>query len=191
MIIEIYDRATTFPTEEYATLEEAREAELEFTPDLPAVEDILEYSCNPRRFRKVDVDGDDVDGDEWQDTTTGEIYIIQSADQICPGDGSVKLRLAFRLAGLEHFIAILCPIILAQTDGQPKMYATLEGVELSNTRPDGDPPLDVLAYVGMSIDDLRARVLSVYLGRVILMIEAVKWPTIAGSKTATSTGNHT
>lgn len=151
--------------------------------DLPAVEDTLEYSCNPRRFRKVD-------GDEWQDRTTGEIYIIQSADQICPGDGSVKLRLALHLAEPQHFIAILCPSILGQSDGQPKMYATLEGVELSNTRPNGDPPLDVLSYVGMSIDDLRARVLSVYLGRVILMMVAAKWPSIAGSKTATSTGNH-
>ena len=186
---DVYERASTFPTEEYTTLEEAREAEMWALtvmdlPNVPAIEDTLEYSCNPRRFRKVD-------GDQWQDRTTQEIYNIESADQICPDDGSVKLRLALHLAEPQHFVAILCPSILGQTDDQPKMYATLEGVELSDTRPDGDPPLDVLIYLGMSIDDLRARVLSVYLGRVILFIEGAKWPDVAPSKTATSAGNHT
>lgn len=55
------------------------------------------------------------------------------------------------------------------------MWATLDGQELSNTRPsDGTLPNE-LAYVGMSIDDLRSRVLSVHLARNLLIIMAQKW----------------
>lgn len=59
------------------------------------------------------------------------------------------------------------------------MFVNLQGHDLShNTRPTEryDPPLteemtlNMLSWVGMSIDQLRARSLSVYIGRTILLV---------------------
>lgn len=59
------------------------------------------------------------------------------------------------------------------------MFVDLTGFELSNnTRPTVHykPPLtdemtlDTLVWTGMSIDQLRERVLSVYIGRAILLV---------------------
>ena len=174
---DIHEHSARFPAVFYDTLEEARAAELEILtemniPALPLIEDTLTFI-----FFIVKVDTD-----KWQDRIIGEIYVTNSADELCPWDGSVKVRLALHLANPQHSVAILCPSVLGETDGQPKTYALLDGTKLADTRPEVVPPLDVLSYVEMSIDDLRARVLSVYFGRVILMIVGLKWPTVAPSK---------
>ena len=103
-------------------------------------------------------------------------------DDIC-GLG-VKTRLAEYRGVPTHFIMIICPPVLEQIDGQPKMFADLLGTDLSdNTRPTilYDPPLTdqmtlyMLAWEGMSIDQLRAKVLSVYIGRTILIVTNAKY----------------
>ena len=185
-MVDIYEQAARFPPEEYRTLEEARDAELEVLaemnqPHLPAIEDTLTFSRNPRRFVNQG-------GNRWQDRTTREIYTINSVDEICPWDGSVKVRLALHLVDPQYFVAILCPSVLGQTDGEPKMYAALSGTEFANTRPNGDPPLHVLSFVGMSIDQLRARVLSVYLDRIVLIKVGQKWPDVATGKELSGKG---
>ena len=87
---------------------------------------------------------------------------------------------------------ILCPAVLTQRVGEPKIFATVDGKELSHTIPspvydgnNGDPlpnvtaveSLDLLLWQGMNIDQLRERVLSVYMGRVILFLTGQKYYT--------------
>ena len=98
-------------------------------------------------------------------------------DDIC-GPG-IKTRLARSRADPPNFVMILCLPVLAQIDGQPKMFADIRGNDLShNTWPTpmtDDSTLYMLAWYGMSIDQLRERVLSVYIGRTILLITSAKY----------------
>lgn len=85
----------------------------------------------------------------------------------------------------RYLVVILCPSVLTQTAGEPKMYADLAGTELSNTRPNfvgvkgqrltAEETLDLLAWKGMFIDQLRERVLSVYIARVIILAIGAKF----------------
>lgn len=98
--------------------------------------------------------------------------------EICPP--GAKIAAAEVLARPQHFTVVLCPELLTQAPGKHKMFATLSGVELTNTRHgtdvNGDTvPEDRFAWIDMSIDDLRQEVLSVYLGLIIMYIQGVKF----------------
>ena len=114
----------------------------------------------------------------WRDTTTGLLYRGLSGPEMCPP--GVKLRLGEVLSRPQFYIVVLCPELLTQTPGKPKMFATLKAMELTHTRNNVDvngvqDDLDIFAWDGMSIDDLRQKVLSVYLGLVIMYVQAVKF----------------
>lgn len=105
-----------------------------------------------------------------------------SGPEICPP--GTKLALGEVLyrdpANPFYYIVVLCPELLTQTPGKPKMFATTMAGELTHTRNNvnvnGEPDdLDYFAYDGMSIDGLRQKVLSVYLGLVIMYIQGVKF----------------
>ena len=132
----------------------------------------LLFTCNPDSFVKLTRG--------WWDSETRQYYNVPGAvddGDIC-GPG-VKTRLADYRGEPRHYIMIICPPVLEQIDGEPKMFADLDGTDLShNTRPSVlyDPPLtedmtlNMLAWEGTSIDQLRERVLSVYIGRTILLV---------------------
>ncbi len=112
-----------------------------------------------------------------------QYYYVPGAaeDDIC-GPG-IKTRLARSRADPPNFVMILCPPVLVQIDGQPMMFADLKGHDLShNTWPRWDfPPvtdestLYMLGWLGMSIDQIREKVLSVYIGRIILLVTSAKY----------------
>lgn len=140
-------------------------------PILP-LDSTLLFTCNPTSFTKM--------SEGWWDTETMQYYNVPGAvndGDIC-GSG-MKTRLAEHRGQPWHFIMILCPAVLGQIDGQPKMFADLYGTDLShNTRPTeysdtdltNEMTLNMLYWEGMSIDQLRERVLSVYIGRTILLV---------------------
>lgn len=108
------------------------------------------------------------------------VYLQITTDAvICPP--GVNTRLAKHPASTSpqasrpaYLIAILCPQILTQTPGRPKMWATLDGLELTNTRPTAGTQ-DSLLWIGMHIDVLRQRVLSVWIGRMVILITSLKY----------------
>ena len=132
----------------------------------------LLFTCNPVSFTRLT--------GGWWDTETIQYYNVPGAvndDDICGPD--IKTRLAVHRGQPWHFIMILCPPVLGQVEGQPKMFVDLSETDLShNTRPSEyfPPPLtsgmtlNMLLWEGMSIDQLRTRVLSVYIGRTILLV---------------------
>ena len=145
------------------------------TRDLSQVTYNVLFSCDPYTFRKIS-------GNNWWDRDTLQLYNITSADVIC--DSNTKTRLALRPEPFG-FVVILCPAVLTQTTGQPKMFATLDGAELSNTRPSPEyeddynvtaaESLEIFGWDGTNVDQLRERVLSVYLGRVVLFLTGQKY----------------
>ena len=160
-----------FDTTIYANLADAwGDAELS-DPTLP-LDSTLCFTCDPDSFTRLT-------GGWWYFETV-QYYNVPGAvddEDIC-GPG-IKTRLAEYRGDPWHFIMIICPAVLEQTDGQPKMFADLEGTDLShNTRPTEihDPPLteemtlNMFGWEGMTIDQLRAKILSVYIGRTILIV---------------------
>ncbi len=60
------------------------------------------------------------------------------------------------------------------------MFAGLDGLELSHTRDSEDAngnvdAVDLFGWLDMSIDELRQHVLSVWIGRVIMYIQGIKF----------------
>lgn len=165
-----------FDTAIYPTLAAAWGNANILDPILP-LNSTLYFTCDPTSFVRV--------AGGWWNTVTQQYYSLPGAaneGDIC-GPG-VKTRLAESRQQPRHFIMILCPLVLEQVDGQPKLYADLSGTELShNTRlnEEYDPPLtnamtlNILLWIGMSIDQLRERVLSVYIGRAILLVISAKY----------------
>lgn len=142
--------------------------------DISPVTYNLIFSCDPRTFTETS-------DNKWWDSDTQQLYII-GTDTIC--DYHTKTRLAMRPQPFG-FVVILCPAVLSQRDGEPKMWADLAGRELSNTRPTVQPvdpknlketeSLDLGIWAGMNIDQLRERVLSVYMGRIVLFLTGQKY----------------
>lgn len=179
--LDVYRLAKHFSQEAFETTIDAREFELQ---DEDGNEDLgdnfspvtynLLFSCDPRTFTKTS-------DNKWWDSDTQQLYIIGTADVIC--DYDTKTRLALRPEPFG-FVVILCPAVLTQRNGEPKMWADLAGQELSNTRPTIQPAdpnhvteiesLDLGIWAGMNIDQLRDRVLSVYMGRVVLFLTGQK-----------------
>ena len=113
----------------------------------------------------------------WFDSDTRLFYQISGSRDdenygvLCPP--GQKTRLAYN-QGLERAVVILCAGVLTQTDGQPKMFQTLSGLELTNNDRqtelvfpsdyNSDLPETVtqnaFSWLGMDIDQLRQRVLS-------------------------------
>lgn len=159
-------------------------------PDRRYLDSTTLFVCDPTTFIRDVLAVEDLGSEDgpggtadyihvWYDTATDEVYQDLTFDEeLCPS--GVPTRLAYhRGRGFrqgddeedhpDYYIVVLCPEILTQTPGKPKMWATLDGQELSNTRPSDGTLLNELAYVGMSIDDLRSRVLSVHLARNLLI----------------------
>lgn len=146
------------------------------------------YICDTSNFVKVVTQGRNP---YWYDLESGETFIITNEAEICPQ--GLKSRIASHVDPPIYFVIILCPPALTQTPGLPKMYADLAGGGLTNTRPNTDVspghPLDpntpltpemtvnLQFWVGMHIDQLRERTLSVILGRYLLFITAQKYST--------------
>lgn len=140
------------------------------------------FSCDPTTFNKVGVN-------QWFDSVTQHLYISTAEDVLCGPGVKVMMAASVRLQNPNgppgYVVIILCPSVLTQTAGEPKMYADLAGTELSNTRPNfpgvrgqsltQEDTLDLLAWDGMAIDQLRERVLSVYMMRVILYVAGAKF----------------
>lgn len=178
--LDTYELAKSFSAQKWDTIANAQQRELfadidSGTRDVSQVTYNVLFSCDPRTFRKIS-------GNNWWDRDTLQLYNITTADVIC--DSNTKTRLALRPEPFG-FVVILCPAVLTQRDGEPKMWATLDGTELSNTRPspeyDDDhnltaaESLDLLGWDGMNIDQLRERVLSVYMGRLVLFLTGQKY----------------
>ena len=165
-----------FDTQMYSTFADAQGATPRLIAGSPVYSDVTHLdtltilNCDPTVFVKVERSYTEF---LWLDTSTNNFYIITSEPEICPP--GLKTRLAAHRGEPFHFIIILCPEVLTQTPGQFKMFATLRGGELTDTRPYADPSLDMCTWDGMHIDQLRERTLSVYLGRMIIYIQAQKY----------------
>ena len=144
------------------------------------------FTCAPSTFSiVVDASGKEL----WYDTDTRLFFDIVPDNNVWAHDHIVvcppgrKTRLGFNSVN-KLAIIILCAEVLTQTDGQPKMFVGINGVELShNDRPtqttfpndyQNKPPENVtqnaFSWPGMSIDQLRQRLLSAYIGRNIITI---------------------
>lgn len=175
--LETFPFFNDFDQRVYSTLADAQLAQPRLIAGSPVASDVAGLDtltiviCDPYVFVKI---GRSYTDFLWMDSTTNRYYIITDEPEICPP--GLKTRLAIHRGEPFHFIIILCPEVLTQTDGQYKMFATLSGDELTNTRPfEEGNALDMHTWVGMRIDQLRERTLSVYLGRMVMYIQAQKY----------------
>lgn len=175
----IFSLAAAFPTKEYATIGDASQY-YDLIP--PSPDDTLVISCSPADFvRRVSVTAGGV---VWFNAFMNVDYAITNANEICRDGVKAMLGQAVtRTVPTTMFVLLLCPVILTQTDGQPKMFRNLEGFDLvTNNRPDvwdtlSDPvpltpenTINMMVWAGQHIDQLRDRVLSVIVGRILLLV---------------------
>ena len=99
----------------------------------PNPDDTLIISFDPADFLRTITAA----GVRWFNAFMNVEYSITNRNNVC-GNG-VKAMLgqaATRNSPTAMFILVLCPVILTQTDGQPKMFADLFGEDLqTNDRP--------------------------------------------------------
>lgn len=174
----------------YATLGQAM-GETDLIP--PSPDDTLIISCSPGDFNRFE----DEDGIvTWFNPFVGVHYDITNANEICAPRVKTMFGQAIGQAiPTTMFILILCPIILNQTDGRrPKMFADLEGDNLmTNNRPNVDwgslsnptpitpeNTINMMVWAGQHIDQLRDRVLSVIVGRMLLYVSVNKLTGLTG-----------
>ena len=144
--------------------------------DLQLLDATSVFWCDVTQFVKIDPMNDASPFWVWTGVgRDGESLPITMGPAICPP--GVNTRLVEHPATLTplrpaYFIMILCPQILTQTPDRPKMWATLRGQELTNTRPDAGIQ-DAVLWLGMHIDALRQRVLSVWIGRMMILITSI------------------
>lgn len=167
-----------FDETEYRNLQEALDADLDLDESLPAnlqrIDSTVRFECDPTTFSKVDSMND---ASPFWVGLDGVVLQITTDPVLCPT--GLKTRIAEHPATTNpttpaYFVVILCPEILTQTPGRPKMWATLFGEELTDTRPANDTQ-DHLLWLGMPIDSLRQNVLSVWIGRIVLLVMGVKY----------------
>lgn len=144
----------------------------------PPWDNSLVFSCSVAVWER-DAGG----GHFWYNSEMEWWYNFGEVDEICGAGVSTMLGMNVDIRVDFHFIVVLCPKVLQQTPGQPKMYAALEHTDLQlNDRPEGpytlgqgqpmteEATLNVQYWLGMTIDQLRSRTLSVYIGRIMLFI---------------------
>lgn len=73
-----------------------------------------------------------------QDMEIGESVVINSAAEICPPDTCTVLTFhnvspPGSPSQPEHYVVIVCPVLLTQTEGRPKMFASMDGQEVTTT----------------------------------------------------------
>lgn len=167
-----------FDETEHRNLQEALDADLDWDESLPAnlqrIDSTVRFECDPTTFSKVDSMND---ASPFWVGLDGVVLQITTDPVLCPT--GLKTRIAEHPATTNpttpaYFVVILCPEILTQTPGRPKMWATLFGEELTDTRPANDTQ-DHLLWLGMPIDSLRQNVLSVWIGRIVLLVMGVKY----------------
>lgn len=189
--------AWQFDTEDYDTIADALNPghtpmmDLSLPQELQNLDSATLFICDSARFMKVDTS---TLNSQWYDPDSREVFIITSEPEICPA--GLKTRLALHPGPPMYYVIILCPPVLTQTDGQPKMYGTLDGLSLANSRPDSyilpitpitaEVSMNLQSWAGMHIDQLRERTLSVYIGRYILHIQAQKYASRIASDAGTS-----
>lgn len=166
-------------------------ADHDLPPEVQRLDSATMFICDPTKFVKVDPT---TANPQWYEPESGELFIITTESEICPA--GLKSRLALHAGPPKYYVIILCPPAVTQTPGQPKMYGTLDGRPLANSRPDSyilpitplttEITMNLQVWAGMKIDQLRDRTLSVYIGRYILHIQAQKYisslANIAGSR---------
>lgn len=168
---------TKFDTAEYEDLQDALEEDIDVDASLPEdlqrIDSTVHFECDPTAFVKVESSrGSPL----WVGPDGVAVEMTRDAALCPPG---VKTRVAEHPATTNpttpaYFVVMLCPEILTQTPGRPKMWATLVGTELEDTRPVVDIQ-DNLLWLGMHIDSLRQNVLSVWMGRIVLLIMGVQY----------------
>lgn len=146
------------------------------------------FTCAPSTFATV-VDPQNPGKELWYDSDTRLYFEIapnyrfsnDDQNEVCPP--GQKTRLGYNDLN-KLAIIILCAEVLTQTDGEPKMFLSMNGLDLSHndrqtetvfpSHYNNDPPEDVtqnaFSWPGMGIDQLRQRILSVYIGRNIISI---------------------
>lgn len=116
------------------------------------------FWCDISGFYKADPTNDASPFWAWYGPGgTNEYLQITTEPELCPP--GVNTRLAKHPATANpnrpaYFIIILCPQVVTQTPDRPKMWATLDGQELTHTRPTAGTQ-DAVLYLGMHIDALR------------------------------------
>ena len=181
----IFTLAAEFSLKQYNTIAEATEVEgLSSNPS-----DVLVISCGPGDFQR-DVDDNGIV--TWFNTRTFLHFRIPNADVMCAPGVKAMFGQATGPAfgqpdGPTIYVLVLCPVILTQTDGRPKMFLDMNGGNLaSNTRPDVDwleateDTINSFTWVGQHIDQLRDRVLSVIVGRMLLFVSVNQWSAMTG-----------
>lgn len=162
----------------YGNLQEVLDADVDWDESLPAnlqtIASTVRFECDPTAFFKVDSMND---ASPFWVGLDGVVLQITTDPVLCPT--GVKTRIAKHPATTNpttpaYFVVILCPEILTQTPGRPKMWATLIGEELTDTRPATDTQ-DNLLWLGMPIDLLRQNVLSVWIGRIVMLVIGVQY----------------
>ena len=143
--------------------------------DLLILDSITWFWCDVTGFVKVD---DASPFWVWVGVGGDGTYLqITTEPEICPP--GVNTRLAKHPATINpprpaYLIIILCPQVLTQTPGRPKMWATLDGRELTDTRPTAGTQ-DGLLWLGKHIEALRQKALSVWIGRMVILITSLKY----------------
>ncbi len=170
---------TRFDTTEYPNLQAVLGAvdlfaDNSLPADLQALDRTVLFWCDINNL--VEADPMDDTSPFWVGAN-GEVLQMTTEPEICPS--GVNTRIAKHPATINppqpaYLVVILCPEILTQTPGRPKMWATLDGQELTDTRPTADTQ-DNLLWTGMHIDALRQKVLSVWIGRMALLITSIKY----------------
>lgn len=204
LLTEMLAYAQMFDDTEYDSVHNAMIPELitwtadhDLPPEVKRLDSATMFICDPTKFVKVDPT---TANPQWYEPESGELFIITTESEICPA--GLKSRLALHAGPPKYYVIILCPPAVTQTPGQPKMYGTLDGRPLANSRPDSyilpitplttEITMNLQVWAGMKIDQLRDRTLSVYIGRYILHIQAQKYisslANIAGSRISIMSG---
>lgn len=186
--IVLFDLAGWFRQEVYYSIDAALNHPWILFVDQGLPEEVQEldlttlFICDPSNFVKVDPLSANP---QWYDPDSGETFNITSEPEICPA--GLKSRLAIHPTPPIYYVIVLCPPSVTQTPGLPKMYGTLSGRPLTNSRPDSqtnpatqlttEMTMNLQFWDGMHIDQLRERTLSAIIGRYILHIMAQKYAT--------------
>lgn len=152
--------------------------DVDLPEDLQLLDSTTVFWCDVTGFVEADPMNDTSPFWAWVGPGGESEYLqITTEPELCPP--GVNTRLAKHPATVNpprpaYLIIILCPQVLTQTPDRPKMWATLDGAQLTNTRQSAGIE-DSLLWLGMHIDALRQRVLSVWVARMVILITSIKY----------------
>lgn len=96
------------------------------------------FICDVTSFDKAVVEGQGqgVSSNLWIDEAIEGVFTITSDPEICPP--GISTRYAWRYGSIaagaplppHRYIVIVCPELLTQTEGKPKIFPTMDGQEL-------------------------------------------------------------